>query len=237
MNAYCVASERAFLHDSLLLTEQEIKSISDTDSQARQSVSRRRRKTARPGEIVAAAFAEFAEKGYASTRLIDVARRAGIAKGTIYLYFDTKEELFEAAVRAEVVSVLTEVESMIDAFEGASDILLQMFVTKAYRDLMDSHARILMRIIIGEGHLFPELRELYFNTVISRGMRVVDRIVERGIERGEFRDGPVREYPRLVMAPVLMASIWQMSFSEFSAIDVDRYMAAHLDLLLNGLRA
>ena len=182
-------------------------------------------------------MSEFADKGYGATRLIDVARRAGIAKGTIYLYFDTKQALFEACIRFEVSPMIGGIEQMIDGYEGASDILLQMIVTRAYSELVQSDARVLLRIIIGEGHLFPELRKLHYEIGIKHGIQIIQRVVDRGIARGEFRDGAGAEYPRLVMAPCIAAAIWQMSFDGYDTLDLDRYMAGHLDILLNGIRA
>ena len=198
---------------------------------------RRRRKDARPQEIVEAAFDEFCAKGFGATRLDDVAARAGIAKGTIYLYFKNKQALFKAVIEATVTASLDEAAALIDGFDGGTDILLQMILTKAYQDLVRSEKKELMRIIIGEGHQFPELRVLYYDVAMRSGLTLLDRVVQRGIDRGEFRKGPAADYPRLIMAPGIMASIWMMTFSEIEDLDLDRYFAAHVDLVLNGLRA
>lgn len=198
--------------------------------------TRSRRKSARPSEIVQAALAEFAAKGYGATRLIDVARRAGIAKGTIYLYFDTKQALFEACILAEVTPMIGGIETLIDTYEGASDVLLQMMLTRAYSELVQSDARVLLRIIMGEGHLFPELRRLHYEMCLQRGLAALQRVIDRGIARGEFREGASREYPKLVMAPCIAAAMWQLSFDDFDPLDLDRYMAGHLDLMMNGIR-
>ena len=166
-----------------------------------------------------------------------MARRAGIAKGTIYLYFPNKQSLFQAVIEANVTPTLSEASELLDGFDGATDILLQMILTKAYTELVRSQKKQLLRIIIGEGHQFPELRKLYYDVAMRSGLELLDRVVERGIARGEFRKGPAADYPRLIMAPGILASIWMMTFSEVEDLDIDRYFAAHMDLILNGLRA
>lgn len=206
-------------------------------SEALPSVPRKRRKSARPGEIVEAAAQSFIEHGYAGTKLDDVARRAGIAKGTIYLYFAAKQDLFEAVIRDTLEPLISGVETMVDSYDGATDILLQMVITKAYENIVKSDARHVMRIIIGEGHKFPELRELYYETSIKHGVALISRVVQRGVDRGEFRPGPATQNPRLIMAPCIMAAIWSMTFDEFAPMDIESFMAGHLDVMLNGLRA
>ncbi len=197
---------------------------------------RRRRKEARPAEIIEAGMAEFAEKGFAGARLSDVATRAGIAKGTIYLYFESKEKLFEAVVETKIRSTITEVETMIAGYQGSSDTLLHIIISKLYQEMVLSDKSELMRIIIGEGRRFPEVAKFYYDTVIKNGMEVMTALVQRGIDRGEFRQSAAAEYPRLIMAPAVMATIWRLTFNEFEEIDTDIVMAAHLDLVLNGLK-
>jgi AcrR family transcriptional regulator len=197
----------------------------------------RPRKAARPAEIVQAAFEVFCAHGYGKARVEEVARKAGIAKGTVYLYYPTKEALFQAVVETKVSTAISRAGGLVDAFEGPTDRLLRLVLGKMYENIVLSDTRLLMRIIIGEGHLFPEIRSLYYTVGIQPGMRVLDKVVQRGIARGEFRDGPVRDFPRLVMAPGLMAAIWGMTFAENEPIDMDRYFEAHLDVVLNGLKA
>ncbi len=196
---------------------------------------RRRRKTARPAEIVVAAFASFIEHGYAGTKLDEVAKRAGIAKGTVYLYFDTKQDLFEAVIRKEVSSVIGDVEAMVEAYEGPSEDLLRQIITHAYSTLVLSDTRYLMRIIIGEGQQFPELRKLYYESSIKQAMALIRKVMQRGLDRGEFREGPMTTNPQLLMSPCIMAAIWSTTFDAFEPLDIDHYMAGHIDLMLNGL--
>ncbi len=168
--------------------------------------------------------------------MTDVARRAGIAKGTIYLYFDSKYALFEACIRSKVSPLIGGIEQMVDDYDGASDILLQMMLTRGYSELVESDTRVLLRIMIGEGHQFPELCKLHYEIGLKRGLAVVQRIIDRGIERGDFKPGIPQEYPRLLMSPCIAAAIWKMSFEPFDKLDMDSYIAGHLELMLNGLR-
>lgn len=196
----------------------------------------RRRKSARPEEILSAAMAEFAEHGFAATRITDIARRAGVAKGTVYLYFETKQAIFHAASETTLCGTMEQIDGLIEDFAGPTDMLLQMIITKVYSNIVQSDARVTLRIIIGEGHLFPELRKYHYDTAIRRSVALLDKVVQRGIDRGEFRNCLAREYPRVIMAPAMMAAIWSMCFEEFEPTDLDRYMTAHIDLIMNGLR-
>lgn len=198
---------------------------------------RRRRKDARPSEIIEAGIAEFAQHGFAGARLEDVARRAGIAKSTIYLYFADKQSLFVAAMRSSVMPVLVEIDQFVDAFPGTSTDLLRLLLTTVHRRIVHSDARILMRIIISEGNKFPELTELYYRETTSKGLDLIRRIVARGVERGEFRRGPASEMPEVIIGPAVMAAVWQTTFQQYAPLDAERFAAAHIDLVLNGLCA
>lgn len=198
---------------------------------------RRRRKQARPGEIIEAGLEAFGEAGFAATRLEEVARRAGIAKGTIYLYFDSKESLFEAAMRSRIAPVLDEAGGLIDVFPGSTHDLLRILIGTVYARVVDSDARVLIRIIIAEGGRFPALTELYHREVVSKGRRFLESIVARGLERGEFRPGPAADLPIVLFAPILMAAFWKMVFEPYDPIATERFLAAHLDLIFNGLSA
>jgi len=201
------------------------------------SRKRRRRPRERTPEILAAALESFVGHGYANTRLEDVAERAGIAKSTIYLYFANKESLFRATVEARVQEVFGELDEFVAAFTGDTVDLLEQVVLRSYDRFVSSDAPALLRTIIAEGERFPELRRVYYDENLCRGCAVLERILQRGIARGEFRDCPVLEFPRMLIAPTLMAGLWRINFEEFEPIDLKRYARAHIDLLLNGLRA
>ncbi|HEX2556465.1 MAG TPA: TetR/AcrR family transcriptional regulator [Microvirga sp.] len=211
------------------------KSQKEETQPADQKRPRRRRKEARPAEIVEAGLLEFSEKGFAAARLEDVAARAGIAKGTIYRYFESKEALFEAALLSRVTPMLDGVEAAVDAFPGSSEDLLRLLLTRIYEDMVGSDLHVLLRVIIADGARFPTISEAYYRRILSKGRSLLRRIVERGIARGEFRSGAVADLPMVVVAPALMAAIWRMTFARYESIPPERFLAAHLDLALHGL--
>ena len=196
---------------------------------------RRRRKEARPLELIEAGLQEFALHGYAGTRLEDVARRAGVVKGTIYRYFPDKEALFLAAVRSRVVPVFDEITRFVDAFPGSTRELLGLIFQTIHRQLVGSDLRVLVRIIIAEGERFPALTELYYRETISKGRTLLERVVARGIARGEVREGAAADLPIVIVAPAIMAAIWRMTFDRHAPISSEAFLAAHLDLVFNGL--
>lgn len=200
-----------------------------------QSPKRRRRKEARPGEIIDAGLKEFALNGLAATRLEDVAKRAGIAKGTIYRYFDSKEDLFVAAVRSRIVLSIADADAAIDHFKGPTDDLLRLVLRKIYAEFVGTDTSALMRIMISEGNRFPNLVKLYHTEAISKGVAILTRIMERGVSRGEFRKGPAANEPRIIIAPAIMAALWQVTFQTHDPLPIDRFIEAHIDTLLYGI--
>lgn len=198
---------------------------------------RRRRKQARPAEIIEAGLQEFAENGFAGAKLEDVARRAGIVKGTIYRYFDSKDALFEAALKTRLAPLVGEVEQLVATFPGSSTELLRLVMRLAYTRMFQPDAQALMRIIISEGRRFPAITELYHRETVSKGRRMITAIVARGVARGEFRAGAAADLPIVVMAPTIMAAVWKMTFEPFDPLDLEKFAAAHADLALNGILA
>lgn len=196
---------------------------------------RRRRKAARPAEIVEAGLAEFAEKGFAATRLDDVARRAGVAKGTIYLYFADKEELFLAAVKSLAGPVIEGLEASIDAFEGPTSVILEAIIRTVYARVIEAELRSLLRIMIAEGGRFPALPALYHREVLSRALPLLERVIARGVARGEVRAGAAADLPMVLMAPAIMAAVWKLTFEPTEPVATERFLAAHLDLIREGL--
>lgn len=196
---------------------------------------RQRRKHARPAEIIEAGIRVFAEKGFAGTRLDEVAARAGVAKGTIYLYFPDKEALFLAAARSRVSPVFDGLDVVVDGFEGSTRDLLTMLLHRVYAQLVETDLKVLVRILLAEGMNFPSLAEHYHTQVITKGRRVLDRIVARGIARKEVRPGAAADLPLVIVAPAIMAAIWRMVFEPHDPIATDRFLAAHLDLVFDGL--
>jgi AcrR family transcriptional regulator len=195
-------------------------------------------KLQRPGEILEAAFAEFQQKGYAATRLDDVARRVGVSKGTIYIYFENKEELFRAVVRSLVNPSLDRVEEATAAFEGSATDLLRRYLQVLYREVgREPRGRGLLRLLIAESETFPELTEVYHREVMSRGHAAMSAILRRGVDAGEFRaDAPV-DLPHIIIAPVMMLAMHRMLFGDRHPLPVDTYIESHIALVLAGLRA
>jgi AcrR family transcriptional regulator len=198
----------------------------------------RRRKEARPDEILAAALASFAERGFAATRLDDVAARAGISKGTLYLYFHSKEELFEAVVRATLVPNLERLEAFSATFEGPSEHLLErLLLTVA--GVVDSRTGAIPKLVIAEAGNFPELARFYLDEVVRRALRLIGTILRRGIGRGEFRPIDADRAVFCVIAPMLLAALWKNSLEphDHAPLDTPALARVHLDLLLRGLEA
>ena len=195
-----------------------------------------RRKEDRPQEITAAAFAAFAEKGFTATKVEDVARRAGVSKGLLYLYFKTKEELFKAVVRSVVIPRVDELTRALDSSElGAGDFMRGPLVAFLQR-LPGSAASVVIRLMISEAPKHPDLVEFYWDNVASRGLAALTRLLERGVANGEFRDSAVNELPQLFLAPVMTSIVWGIVFADRS-LDTDKLIATQVDMILAYIKA
>lgn len=198
--------------------------------------ARARRSAARRDAILAAALDEFSVGGFAATRLDDVARRAGIAKGTIYLYFRDKETLFQELVRSMLSPIVGAAEAM--PTEGlpireVAEKLIGHFV----REIFNTRRKDVIRLIIAEGPRFPKLAEFYYREVLGRVMGVMRSLIEQGIARGEIRQKDLARFPQLLVGPGLVAIVWQGLFDRFAPIDVEAMMRTHLDLLFGERKA
>ena len=196
-----------------------------------------RRKQARPSEILDAALQEFAEKGYAGARMDDIARRAGVTKGTIYLYFENKEAVFKTLVRDSIGATLASVTANARDFHGSAKDLLR-FALGAMANLLTSSDRVVLpKIIIAESGNFPELARFYRNEIVDKGIALMSSLIERGIARGEFRQVPIQHVVRLCIAPVLLGAMWRATFAQFDAepYDYKGLIDTHLDVLFRGL--
>lgn len=196
-----------------------------------------RRKTARPQELLAAALDLFVERGFAATRLEDVAASAGVSKGTLYLYFANKEELFKAVVRENVVPAIGEAESVIDGYQGASVDLFREIMLGWWERIGDTKLSGITKLIMAESGNFPEVARFYQEEVISRAERMIVRMLERGMTRGEFRIVNAAQATQVVMAPLLMLMMLQHSFNACGPNNgsPQSYLQCVIDLLLNGL--
>jgi len=196
-----------------------------------------RRKEARPEEIVAAALEAFAEHGYEGTRLDDVARRAGVTKGTIYLYFKSKEDLFQAVVRQTVVPILARSEEEVANYQGSSADLLRTMVRGWWDVVSNTPLSGVVKLIVAEATNFPEVTRFYYKEVIRRGQQLFAQVLQRGVDSGEFRPVDVMLTVRLVTAPLLLTVLHTHSLYRCvrEPFDIDRYIDTHLDMLLRGL--
>ena len=197
----------------------------------------RRRKDARPQEILEAALACFAGKGFAATRMDDIADSAGVTKGTIYLYFENKEAVFKALVRESIGTQIGQVLEQAAAFQGPARDLLRMVVSTVGEILRTSDRVVLPKIIVAEAGNFPELARFYREEIIDKGLGALSAVIARGVERGEFRKIDPQHAARLCIAPVLLAAVWRTTFAQFDAApyDYQGFLNTHLDVLLRGL--
>lgn len=198
---------------------------------------RRRRKEARPSEILATALSVFSERGFAAARLDDVAARAGIAKGTIYLYFSTKEELFEAVVRDAFSPVLERMTGAMALPDMSCRALVELMIRTMYVQMVATERREILRLLVAEAKRFPDLVSFYHREAISRGKAIAGEILRRGIASGEFRDSPATRYPEVLMGPAILAAVWKLVFEPVEPMDLDRMVEAHLDLVLGSIVA
>ncbi len=195
-----------------------------------------RRKEDRPAEITEAALAAFAEKGYAATRVDEVAKRAGVSKGLLYLYFKTKEDLFKAVIRSFLSPRIDALISNIEETDlSAEEFLRGPFLAFA-RSLPKSPAKILVRLMIAEGPKHPDLIAWYWDNVVSRALAALRSLIESGVDNGEFRESALNEFPQLLVTPVLFSVIWMNIFQPHSMLDIDRVLDRTSTVILSGVK-
>ena len=200
---------------------------------------RKRRKEVRPAELVSAALAEFVDRGFAATRLDDVARRAGVSKGTLYLYFDSKEALFKAVIQEGVVPVLDAADAMVAGHAGGAADLLEALVFHWWERIGETEWSGVTKLMMAEAKNFPDVANFYYEHVIRRARALFALVIERGMASGEFRAVPVDTTIDVLVAPMLMFAIWRHSLADCQASPADprQCLAFHLNLLRQGLRA
>lgn len=194
------------------------------------------------GEVLAAALDTFREKGFAGTRMEDIAVRAGVSKGTLYLYYPSKEAVFEALVRENLLPSLAVAEATVAAsMDRPADIQLMALLLILQDVLADPRRIAIPRLVLAEAGNFPDLARFYRTTVVERGLGLVGGILRRGVERGELRPLDPDQTARLFMAPVLMAAVWQTTFApveeEQERFDPAVFLRHHADLFLRAIRA
>jgi AcrR family transcriptional regulator len=184
----------------------------------------------RRAAIVEAAFDEFVARGFTATRIDDIARRAGVAKGTIYLHFKDKESMFEELVRTAIVPLVTRLAAppapggtVRDAVERLADTFIREVATTRRGDII--------RLIVSEGPRFPAIADFYYREVISRGMAGIRALIELGIARGEIRETELARFPQIMIAPAIVSVIWKSLFERHSPLDAHEMLRVHLDLI------
>lgn len=197
-----------------------------------------RRKDARPGELLDAALSLFVEKGFAATRVEEVANLAGVSKGTLFLYFSSKEDLFKAVVRESISGRFSEWSAEFDSFEGSTADMLRTCMSTWWARLGSTKASGLSKLMMSEARNFPELAAFYQQEVIEPGNALIQRVLQRGVDRGEFRPMDMKYGVYLVLAPMLFLSMWKHSLGTCCAgneLNPEAYIALQVETLLTGL--
>ena len=204
---------------------------------------RERRKDARPSELTAAALSLFVEKGFAATRVEEVAQRAGVSKGTLFLYFPSKVELFKAVVRENITGRFAEWNHSFDQFEGSTADMVRHGMLQWWERIGATEASGITKLVISEAQLFPEIAHFYRAEVIEPGNGLIRRILERGVRRGEFRPINLEHAVHSIVAPMVFLILWRHSMGHCchpddpTALDPEAFVRSQADILLNGLSA
>lgn len=202
--------------------------------------TRRRRKEVRPQQLLDAALPLFVEKGFAATRAEEVARQAGVSKGTLYLYYPSKEELFKAVVRHNIAALIGEAGQAVAAASGSTAELMQALLSGWWERVAQSQVGGLHKVVLAEVRNFPELAQFYVDEVVRPAWRLFESMIRRGIERGEFRRVDVSATAHAVMAPMIFLMLHKHSFAACPVqgfeLDPQAVLAAHADILVEGLR-
>ena len=198
-------------------------------------LKRQRRKDLRPEEIISAALLEFHEKGYAATSMGSIAARAKIARSTVYLYFPDKEALIRQAFEDRIAAIFDRVQVDPVMPDGDFEQVFRAMLTLVYTEMVGSDAVGLLRILIAEGARMPALAQVYHETVLSRVDAILGRMVAGGIRSGDLRPEVAAFDRKIIVAPVLVAAVWRLTFDAFDPLDMPRYIEGHVDLLTKGL--
>jgi AcrR family transcriptional regulator len=198
----------------------------------------RRRKDARPAEIVAAALDVFAEKGFAAARLDDIAAAAGVSKGALYLYFETKQDLFRAVVRQAISPNLDQVEAAVSAADLPFALLLRGFYGRMLAMLTATRIGAVAKMVIGESRNFPDLAQVWHDELVSRALGIMTGVIARAQARGEVRTGDPRLHAFSIIGPVLLGVLWTETFTPIGAepLDLGALIDQHADTVLAGLQ-
>jgi AcrR family transcriptional regulator len=186
---------------------------------------------ARRAAILDAALTVFSERGYESARLDDVAAKAGVAKGTLYLYFKDKEALFEAMVRSAVAPLMDNMGAAATMPGMKPAEFLRLFFATFEREVLGTRRKLLLRLIMTEGPRFPRIAEFYYREVVSRGIGMMQAVAQRAAESGDFTSDAAARFPQLIVAPLMLAVLWDGLFGKMHPLDMPKLLDAHLELL------
>src|SRR6059036_1708195 len=197
--------------------------------------NRAERAAERRGAIIEAAMDEFIARGFAATRLDDVAKRAGVAKGTIYLHFKDKEALFQELIRTALVPLIGRLAAPPPA-GGSVRAALEGFAKTFAQEVVTTRRGDIVRLIVAEGARFPGIADFYYREVVSRGLAGMRALIELGIARGEIQHKDLARFPQIMVAPALIAVIWQSLFNRHAPLDALEMFRVHLDLIFGERR-
>ncbi|MCA1401514.1 TetR/AcrR family transcriptional regulator [Bradyrhizobium sp. BRP56] len=198
--------------------------------EAKPAANRAEKSAERRAAIVEAAMDEFIARGFAATRLDDVAKRAGVAKGTLYLYFKDKESMFEELIRTAVVPLVNRMAAP-PTITGPVRDAVERFAETFIREVVSTRRGDIIRLIVSEGPRFPAIADFYFREVVSKGMAAMQALIQLAITRGEIRQRQLAQFPQLVVAPAIVAVIWQSLFARHAPLDALAMFKVHLDLI------
>src|SRR5689334_1400760 len=197
--------------------------------------NRAERAAERRQAIIDAAMEEFIARGFAATRLDDVAKRAGVAKGTIYLHFKDKESMFEELIRTAIVPLVGRMQGPPPAGASVRD-LVEAFALNFIHEIVNSRRGDIVRLIVAEGPRFPSIADFYYREVVSKGLAGMRAMIELGIARGEIKNANLAKFPQIMVAPAMIAVIWQSLFAKHAPLDAIEMFRTHLDLIFGERR-
>jgi AcrR family transcriptional regulator len=201
-----------------------------TSAASKPAANRAEKAAERRAAIVKAALDEFIARGFTATRLDDVAKRAGVAKGTIYLHFKDKESMFEELVRTAIVPLLSRLATPSSPGTTVRDTI-ENFAATFMREVANTPRGDIVRLIVAEGPRFPAIADFYYREVVSRGLAGMRALIELAIARGEIRHKELARFPQIVVAPAIVAVIWKSLFERHSPLDASEMLRVHLDLI------
>jgi AcrR family transcriptional regulator len=197
--------------------------------------NRAERAAERRQSIIDAAMEEFIARGFAATRLDDIARRAGVAKGTIYLHFKDKESMFEELIRTAIVPLVGRMQGAPPSGGTVRDAI-EAFALTFIHEVATTRCGDIVRLIVAEGPRFPAIADFYYREVVSKGLAGMHAMIERGIARGEIKNANLAKFPQILVAPAMIAVIWQSLFAKHAPLDAIEMLRTHLDLIFGERR-